>query len=290
MTWRRYSIGLLLAFLLTTAIYSEQENHPPSGNPESGRLTAAEVVRNINTGTFTGEPYDFNFKQASFRDVITFLSRVIGVNIVVESGIEGKLTVELGNIPWDQGLAVFLRLNRLEVEAVGDILWIKRQETFAVSQEILLGAGLSLLIAAAIVFIRHRRRGRRFGTRSGKANGPGIDPLLAAGCKEKLDRLAGEEHVYRDEGLTLPRLADRLQIPPYQLSRIFRDLYGKTFSEWLGELRVGEVIRILQAGDGEIRILEAAHRAGFNSKTAFNQAFKRHTGKTPSEFLRQPGN
>ena len=37
--------------------------------------------------------------------------------------------------------------------------------------------------------------------------------------------------------------------------------------------------------DKNFNLLGLAYEAGFNSKSSFNQVFKKITGKTPSEFL-----
>ena len=38
----------------------------------------------------------------------------------------------------------------------------------------------------------------------------------------------------------------------------------------------------------QMTLLAIAHEVGFNSKSAFNTAFKKHTGTTPSQFKKDP--
>lgn len=49
--------------------------------------------------------------------------------------------------------------------------------------------------------------------------------------------------------------------------------------------RVREVQRRIQVGDGRaLKMVALALDAGFASKSTFNQAFKKHTNQTPSDF------
>ncbi|MGB6648763.1 MAG: helix-turn-helix domain-containing protein, partial [Bacteroidota bacterium] len=49
--------------------------------------------------------------------------------------------------------------------------------------------------------------------------------------------------------------------------------------------RVEEAKRLLQDPEkSAFTVLAVAEEAGFNSKTAFNTAFKRFTGDTPTEY------
>ncbi len=59
----------------------------------------------------------------------------------------------------------------------------------------------------------------------------------------------------------------------------------KSFFELLAEFRVRKAMEILASPEGDIlTIEELAEQVGYNSKSAFNSAFKKQTGKTPSQF------
>jgi len=60
---------------------------------------------------------------------------------------------------------------------------------------------------------------------------------------------------------------------------------GQTFHDFVNGYRVREVQRRILAGDTRsIKMLALAMDAGFASKSAFNEAFKKHTSQTPSAF------
>jgi AraC-like DNA-binding protein len=94
--------------------------------------------------------------------------------------------------------------------------------------------------------------------------------------------------LYRDPDLTLPILADRLGCTRNELSRIINAGGSVNFHDFLNGLRVEEVRRILDQGNAVTQnLLSLAYDAGFHSKSTFNDAFKRCTGSTPSQYRRR---
>lgn len=95
-------------------------------------------------------------------------------------------------------------------------------------------------------------------------------------------------HPYLNPGLSLAELADGIAIPTHQLSRLINDRFDKNFFDYVNAYRIEAFKAHIERGDHETRtILSLALDAGFNSKTAFNRAFKKHTGMTPREYLVQ---
>lgn len=64
--------------------------------------------------------------------------------------------------------------------------------------------------------------------------------------------------------------------------RYFKKVTGKTFVTYLTNFRVVYACRLL--ADEHSTIMEVAYDAGFNSVSQFNRAFKKHTGRTPTEY------
>lgn len=108
---------------------------------------------------------------------------------------------------------------------------------------------------------------------------------------QKLFYLVEEEKVYRDPNLTIKLLASKLLISPRSLSWIINNQLNTNFYEFINEYRIKEAQQMLSAPeDHQESILEIAYEVGYNSKSAFNRAFKNFTGITPSEFRKKPGN
>jgi AraC-like DNA-binding protein len=96
------------------------------------------------------------------------------------------------------------------------------------------------------------------------------------------DLMEGEK-IYCDEHLTLETLAERLSISRNRLSELLNGVLQTNFAGYVNRYRVEEVKRLL--GEHPTRsILSHAFAAGFNSKSVFNEAFKRFTGMTPQDY------
>ncbi len=101
----------------------------------------------------------------------------------------------------------------------------------------------------------------------------------------KLQRFMDATKPFKNAELTLPELAASLGISPNHLSQIINDKFGQNFFDFINSYRVKEAERALLAPEhSHLTILAIAYDAGFNSKSAFNAAFKKHAGMTPSQF------
>lgn len=95
---------------------------------------------------------------------------------------------------------------------------------------------------------------------------------------------------FRNPSLTLTGLAEELGIPHRELSQVINEKLGMNFYNFLNQYRVEESKRLLSdTSNGRVNILDTGFAVGFNSKSAFNTAFKKHTGITPTEFKRRSG-
>ena len=90
---------------------------------------------------------------------------------------------------------------------------------------------------------------------------------------------------YMDNLASLSELAKKIGESPHHVSQVMNEKLNKSFFELLALYRIDEAKKIL-SGDkkGKITVEEISEMVGYNSKTAFNNAFKRLSGKTPSEF------
>jgi type IV pilus secretin PilQ/predicted competence protein len=84
---------------------------------------------------YIGERMTFNFHNADLRDVIKIIAKIAGKNIVLAPGISGRVTSQLSEVPWDQALDLFLKINGLDFVEEGNILRIGRVDELAVEAE-----------------------------------------------------------------------------------------------------------------------------------------------------------
>jgi AraC-like DNA-binding protein len=118
---------------------------------------------------------------------------------------------------------------------------------------------------------------------NGKYQRSGLRDDSAQYYLDKLNRLMAEERYYLDGELSLQTLAERVRISPHHLSQVLNDKLGKNFYDYINEQRV-EHAKVLLVQEPQRAITDVAFACGYNSKTAFYNAFKRHTGVSPSEF------
>jgi AraC-like DNA-binding protein len=79
-------------------------------------------------------------------------------------------------------------------------------------------------------------------------------------------------------------LSKLVSIPYWHISRIINEQLNQNFFEFINHYRIEEAKqKILEVKESR-SMLEIAYDVGFNSKSAFNSAFKKITGQTPSQF------
>lgn len=115
----------------------------------------------------------------------------------------------------------------------------------------------------------------------------GLDEATARRYLEQLLTYMDAERPHLDQELTLPKLAEALSIPAYHLSQVINSELQQNFFDFVNSYRVETVQeKIRQHADRQQTLLAIALDCGFNSKAAFNRAFKRMTGQTPSDYER----
>jgi len=118
----------------------------------------------------------------------------------------------------------------------------------------------------------------------------GLGDMEAERLKVSLLRTMDAERPWQDSELTLADLAARLNSTPHKLSEVLNAQVGQTFYDFVNGYRVREVQRRIRAGEARaLKMLALALDAGFASKSTFNQAFKKYTSQTPSDFRRAAG-
>ncbi|WP_246052869.1 helix-turn-helix domain-containing protein [Leptospira semungkisensis] len=101
--------------------------------------------------------------------------------------------------------------------------------------------------------------------------------------RDRLEALMREEKIYADEDLTLGQLAQELELTNHQLSEFLNNRLFMKFSDYINSWRIKEAKSLLLE-DSERSILSISESVGFNSKSAFNEAFKKFTDQTPSDY------
>ena len=91
---------------------------------------------------------------------------------------------------------------------------------------------------------------------------------------------------YLNIDYSINTLAKDLDISRSYISQVINELFNRNFSNFLNEYRIKEAKKILSASQGLKYTIESiAEMVGYKSKTAFNNAFKKNVGVTPSFYL-----
>lgn len=110
-----------------------------------------------------------------------------------------------------------------------------------------------------------------------------IDAAMQSMLLEKLGKLMREEKPFLRPEFSLPELSERLGTTVHVLSQVINAGLGKSFFEMTAEYRVEEAKTLLTT-QRNIKVEQIAEEVGYSSKSSFNNAFKRLTGSTPSEY------
>lgn len=104
----------------------------------------------------------------------------------------------------------------------------------------------------------------------------------------KLEKAIQVDKVYLNPNLTISELSNTLKITPKEVSKYINDTIGMNFSEYINSFRVEEVKMLMASEDAsKYTLVTLGEKAGFRSKSSFNETFKKVTGMTPSAYKKK---
>ncbi len=264
--------------------------------PIDQTLTPEKLLENLQKHSFSGEKIDFIFSNTNIHKMFVYLEEISGIDFDVSPKIQIQATYHLKDIPWDEALALLLEDNDLKIDSSYSSMKIFQGQKYEVvfnepdKAKIVIFLykhffkiilGLLLLITIFIVLRAYRNFNH-----IKKSNLKNLmDPDTLDEVKKRLIFLLDVEKIFRDENLSLLSLAEKLNITPHQLSWIINEKMNQSFSTLVNRHRIEYVKKRLATGmKNETTILQMALDSGFSTKTAFNRAFKKFTGLTPSQY------
>ena len=106
--------------------------------------------------------------------------------------------------------------------------------------------------------------------------------------EEKLYHAAYEkvrlQKLYLNKDIRLKSLAEMLKTNHTYLSSCINTCYGNNYNQWINDFRIDYLLGRIHSGK---KLSDLAEEAGFASTDAFYRNFKRKTGLTPNEYLKQ---
>jgi AraC-like DNA-binding protein len=105
---------------------------------------------------------------------------------------------------------------------------------------------------------------------------------------EKMELYMGQQKPFINKHYTIHNLGKDIEIPVYQLSPIINQHYNTNFNTWVNKYRVNYFIELCKnERRKELTLAGIAEEAGFNNRSTFINAFKKETGSTPGNYLKQ---
>lgn len=98
---------------------------------------AAKTLDEFLTGNqkFFGRVISLQVKDADVRDIVNFLAEESGANIVMSDDVEGKISLKLRRVPWDQALVTIMRTKSLGYVRQGNVLRISTLKSLQAETE-----------------------------------------------------------------------------------------------------------------------------------------------------------
>jgi type IV pilus assembly protein PilQ len=91
----------------------------PSPAPPGTTTTLGQKV-------YTGNPISLDFKEGDLQDIFRLFADISGLNVVVNPGVSGKVTLKLTEVPWDQALELILKTQGLGYTLEGNVIRIAK--------------------------------------------------------------------------------------------------------------------------------------------------------------------
>ncbi len=139
-----------------------------------------------------------------------------------------------------------------------------------------LGQEVAVRVASQLVMFFKRPGGQMQFSRQGVAA-----PVGRAALQDLQRWVAAHPGLHH----SVASLAERMNMSPRHLSRLFRSAVGITPGTWVEEVRVGTARRLLE--EGRFAPKQVAAQCGFADADVLRSAFMRQVGVTPAEYRKR---
>ncbi len=159
----------------------------------------------------------------------------------------------------------------------------------------IINLGLLLILSYAITYViitepgainSEKKKPSLGGLRSYSKSGMTISKAQQIG--NHLNEIMETHKPYLDMNFNLSMLSTLSGYPPHTISEVLNGLFNQNFNDYLNNYRLEEFKKLVMKKENQNKtILSLAYDSGFRSKATFNNVFKKFTGKTPSQYLRE---
>ncbi len=247
--WQHYASAVILYFLGISNVYFQWINFPYFLTSVYLGSLLLYLILSFSELRFNDTTIDE--KSRSWVRYVAYAYFLISAIYLVEG-----IFIFRGSVLWFEGYGIWASRYYFVIQIVVGVSiilkMIREPELFATKQ--------------------HENRGKK-------------NIIITEGELSLIEGKVLKERQYLTGNFSRSSLAMETGIPVNRISEIINRHYHTSFSEWINNLRIEESKRLLQKPD--MRIQEVFYQIGFNSKSAFNKAFKTRTGYTPTVYRRK---
>jgi type IV pilus assembly protein PilQ len=96
---------------------------PAQAQPGAGPTFQPRTI-GAEEKVYTGELISLDFKDGDIQDIFRLFAEISGLNVVLQPGVSGRVTLKLNEVPWDQALELVLKTNKLGYIQEGNVIRI----------------------------------------------------------------------------------------------------------------------------------------------------------------------
>lgn len=239
----------------------------------------ALAMAGVDTGSPTARGADLLWNEAALH-----------LQFYVYAGLLGRLVFSRVRPIAHQGVRRWLRVV-LFVSLSAHALVLAKSAAAAVNArelhaalDVAVGVNAAMVLGSLLMLILLKGAPAPTGVQT---RPPRVQKLSDEGEMSRIRDAMVRLQLHRDPQLSLRGLARRVGLSTREVSRLINDCERMHFFDFVNGYRTERAADLLiDPAWADHSILEIAHEAGFNSKSSFNAAFRKHRGVTPSAIRR----
>jgi type IV pilus assembly protein PilQ len=119
--------------LLKAPSYAADEPPQPAGGTPAvvtgGNYGTQTIV--TDKASYSGKKISLNLVDTDVKQIFRLFHEISGLNFVLDPGVDGKVTIVLDNVPWDQALDLILKNNGLDKTIENNVIRIAPTQKLA---------------------------------------------------------------------------------------------------------------------------------------------------------------
>ena len=142
-------------------------------------LSSSELESNLDAVfRYRGEKLSLNFQDIQIRSVLQLIADFTDLNLVASDTVNGRITLRLKNVPWDQALDIIMKTKGLDKREVGNVLMVAPAEELAAREKLELESRQQISELAQLrtefIEVRYASAGEIFALFESSGEGEGV--------------------------------------------------------------------------------------------------------------------